>query len=273
LATRRFKKSKIGNRSGLGFFERTYRKQSTRDQFLGELDLAGGEGGGGGFWKRAIEQFVVEQLVGDLGEAVGGEDGDGEGETVVGVIVRLGEGGGEALAELNEAGEAENTEVASGVVVKEEDFSHGGVGWGGLIAASAGDFLENLFHIGACHIGFGQPVEGKEKIFCHPARGTQFGQNKRIGESAKIFHSGLRLFENVHAGGGGHRIEHQFIVPSAGVPPKESILVLISGIEWQDKRWGRVYRLQKGGSEEKQEKGVRHDAMIWSIDWEGSVLG
>jgi len=248
-------------------------EQAAGDQFFSELDLAGGEGGGGGFGKRAIEQFVVEQLVGDLGEAVGGEDGDGEGETVVGVIVRLGDGGGEALAELNEAGEAENTEVASGVVVKEEDFSHGGVGWGGLIAASAGDFLENLFHIGACHIGFGQPVEGKEKIFCHPARGTQFGQNKRIGESAKIFHSGLRLFENVHAGGGGHRIEHQFIVPSAGVPPKESILVLISGIEWQDKRWGRVYRLQKGGSEEKQEKGVRHDAMIWSIDWEGSVLG
>jgi hypothetical protein len=85
--------------------------------------------------------------------------------------------GGEALAELNEAGEAENTEVASGVVVKEEDFSHGGVGGGGLIAASAGDFLENLFHIGACHIGLGQPVEGKEKIFRHPTRGTQFGQD------------------------------------------------------------------------------------------------
>ena len=31
--------------------------------------------------------------------------------------------------------------------------------------------------------------------------------------------------------------------------------------------------LQEGGSEEKQEKGVRHNAMIWCIDWEGSVLG
>jgi hypothetical protein len=67
-------------------------------------------------------------LVGDLGEAVGGEDGDGEGEAIVGVIVRLGDGGREALAEFDEAGEAENTEVASGVVVEEEDFSHGGVG-------------------------------------------------------------------------------------------------------------------------------------------------
>ena len=135
------------------------------------------------------------------------------------------------MAELNEAGKAENAEMASGVVIKEEDFSHGGVGWGGLIAAAAGDFLENLFNAGACHVGFGQPVEGEEKIFRHPARGTEFGHNKRIGESAKIFHSGLRLFEDVHAGGGGHRIEHQFIVISAGVSPKEAILILISGIE------------------------------------------
>ena len=202
--------------------------------------MAGGEGGGGGFGKGTIEQFVVEKLVGDLGEAIWGEDGNGEGEAVVGIVIRLGDGGGNALAKFDEAGEAENTEMASGVVVKEEDFSHGGVGWGGLIAAAAGDFLENLFHIGACHIGFGQPVEGEEKIFRHPARGTQFGHNKRIGEAAKIFHGGFRLFENVHAGGGGHRIEHQFIVPSAGVPPKESILVLISGIERQDEGRGRV---------------------------------
>jgi len=121
--------------------------------------------------------------------------------------------------------------MASGVVVKKEDFSHGGVGWGGLIAASVGDFLENLFHVGSGHIGFGQPVEREEKIFRHPARGTEFGHNKRIGESAKVFHGGFSLFENVHAGGCGHRIEHQFIVPSAGVPTKKSILVLIRGIE------------------------------------------
>ena len=135
---------------------------------------------------------------------------------------------------FDEAGEAENTEVASGVVVKEEDFSHGGVCGGGLIAAAAGDFLENLFNAGPGHIGFGQPVEGEEKIFRHPARGAEFGQNKGIGEFAKIFHGGFRLFENVYAGGGSHRIEHQFIVISAGVTPKESILILISGIEWQD---------------------------------------
>ncbi len=206
-------------------------KQAARDQFFGKLDLARGEGVGGGLGKRAVEQFVVEQLVGDLGEAVGGEDGNGEGEAVVGVVVRLGNGGGEALAELNEAREAENTEVASGVVVEEEDFSHGGVGWGGLIAAAAGDFLEDLFDAGPSHIGFGQPVEGEEKIFRHPARRTQFGHNKRIGEAAKVFHGGFGLFENVHAGGGGHRIEHQFIVPSAGVSTEETVLILISGIE------------------------------------------
>ena len=207
-------------------------KQTARDQFFGKLDLAGGEGAGGGFGKWTIEQFVVEQLVGDLGEAVGGEDGNGEGEAVVGVVVRLGDGGGEALAEFDEAGEAENTEVASGVVVEEEDFSHGGVCGGGLIAASAGDFLENLFDASSGHIGFGQPVEGEEKISLHPAWSTKFCADKGIGELTQVFQSGFRLFENVHAGGGGHRIEHQVIVPSAGVPPEETILVLISGIEW-----------------------------------------
>jgi hypothetical protein len=135
------------------------------------------------------------------------------------------------LAELNEAGEAENTEVASGVVIKEEDFSHGGVCLGGLVAAAAGDFLENLFDAGSGHIGFGQPVEGEEKIFCHPARRTQFGHNKRIGEAAKIFHGGLGLFENVHAGGGGHRIEHEVIVCRQRPSTKETVLVLIKGIE------------------------------------------
>jgi hypothetical protein len=198
---------------------------------LRKLDLARGESGRGRPRERAVEQFVVEKLVGDLGEAVGGEDGNGECEAVVGVVVGLGYGGWEALAELDEAGEAENTEVASGVVVEEEDFGHRGVCGGGLIAAATGDFLENLFHIGACHIGLGQPVEGKEKIFRHPAGGAEFGHNKGIGESAKIFHRGFSLFENIYAGGGSHRIEHQVIVPSAGVPPKEAILVLIRGIE------------------------------------------
>jgi len=196
--------------------------------------LAGGEGAVGGLGKGTVEKFVVEQLVGDLGEAVGGEDGNGEGEAVVGVVVRLGNGGGEALAEFDEAGEAENTEVASGVVVKEEDFGHGGVGWGGLVAAAAGDFLQNLLHICACHIGFGQPVQGKKKISLHPTWSTKLCAKKRIGESAKIFHGGLGLFEDIHAGRRGQRIEHEIIVIRHGPSPKESILILISGIEWQD---------------------------------------
>jgi hypothetical protein len=218
-------------------------KEAARDQFFSELDLTGGEGAGGGPRKRAVEQFVVEQLVGDLGKAVGGEDGNGKGEAVVGVVVRLGDGRGKALAEFDEAGEAENTEVASGVIVEEEDFGHGGVGWGGLIAAAAGDFLEDLFDAGPGHIGFGQPVEGEEKISLHPARGAKFCADKRIGEFAKIFHGGLRLFEDVHAGGGGHRIEHQVIVIRVGESPKETILILIIGIDRQDEGRGRVPRL------------------------------
>jgi hypothetical protein len=181
--------------------------------------------------------------VGDLGEAVGRKKGNRKGEAVVGVVVRLGDGWGEALAQFFKGGEAENTKMTSGVVVEEEDFSHGGVGWGGLIPAAAGDFLQNLLYIGACHIGFGQPVEGEEKISLHPAWSTKFCADKGIGEFAKIFHSGLRLFENVHAGGGGHRIEHQVIVIRVRESPKETILVLIIGIDRQDEGRGRVPRL------------------------------
>ena len=72
-------------------------EQAAGDQFFRELDLAGGEGAGGGFGEWAVEQFVVEQLVGDLGEAIWGKDGNGEGEAIVGVIVRLGDGGGDGI--------------------------------------------------------------------------------------------------------------------------------------------------------------------------------
>jgi hypothetical protein len=174
------------------------------------------------------------------------------------------------LAKFDEAGEAENTEVASGVVVKEEDFGHGGVCGGGLIAAATGDFLENLLHVGARHIGLGQPVEGKKKISLHSAWGTKLCANKRIGESAKILHGGFRLLENVHAGGGGHRVEHQIIVIRVGESTKETICVLIRWIEWQDEGRGSVSHLQEGANEEKQDKAGTHEKMLSSIDKEES---
>jgi len=93
--------------------------------------------------------------VGDLGEAFRGEDGNWEGNTIQGIIVRFGNGGGEAFAKLNETREAQNTEVACGVIIKEEDFGHGRIGRGGLVVAATGDFLKNLFYISAGHIGFG----------------------------------------------------------------------------------------------------------------------
>ena len=90
-----------------------------------------------------------------MGEAFRGKDGNWEGNTIQGIIVRFGDEGGEALAKLNETREAQDTEVACGVIIKEEDFSHGRVSWGGLIVTATGDFLKNLFHIGARHIGLG----------------------------------------------------------------------------------------------------------------------
>ena len=253
-----------------GSLKRVSGKEAARDQFFSELDLAGGEGGEGGLGKRAIEQLVVEQLVGDLGEAVGGKDGNGEGKAVVGVVVRLGDAGGDALAEFDEAGEAEDTEVASGVVVKEEDFGHGGVCGGGLIAAATGDFLENLLHVGARHIGLGQPVQGEEKISLHSAWSTKLCANKGICEFAKIFHGDLRLFKSVHAGGGGHRVEHQIIVIRVGESTKETICVLIRWIEWQNEGRGSASRMQEGTNEEKEEREVTHANMLKSIDTEES---
>jgi len=124
-------------------------KEAARNQFFCKLDLAGGERGGGRLGKGAVEQFVIEQLAGDLGEAVWGEDGNGKSDAIVGIVVRFGDGWREALAKFHKAGEVQNTEVASGVIIKEEDFSHGRVSWGGLIVVTAGDFLENLLYVGA----------------------------------------------------------------------------------------------------------------------------
>jgi hypothetical protein len=81
-------------------------KQAAGDQLLGEFDLAGGKSGGGGFGQGAVEQFVIEKLMGDLGEAFGGKDRNWEGDTIQGVIVRFRDRGGEALTEFHEAGEA-----------------------------------------------------------------------------------------------------------------------------------------------------------------------
>ena len=52
--------------------ERVGREEAAGDEFLGEFDLAGGKGGGGCLGEGAVEEFIVEELVGDLGEAIGG---------------------------------------------------------------------------------------------------------------------------------------------------------------------------------------------------------
>jgi hypothetical protein len=54
----------------------------------------------------------------DLGEAFGGKDGNWEGDTIQGVIVRFGNGGGEALAQFFKAGEVENSEMTGCVIIE-----------------------------------------------------------------------------------------------------------------------------------------------------------
>jgi hypothetical protein len=73
-------------------------KKAARNEFFCKLDLAGGERGGSRLGKGAVEQFVIEQLVGDLGESFGGKDGDRKSDTIQGVIIRFRNGGRKALA-------------------------------------------------------------------------------------------------------------------------------------------------------------------------------
>jgi hypothetical protein len=143
-------------------FEGGCRKETAGDQFLGEFDLTGGKSDGGGFGEGAVEQFVIEKLMRDLGKAFGRKDGDREGEAIVGVVVRFGNGRGKALPQFYKAGEVENSEMTGCVIIEKEDFGHGGVGGGGFVVAATGDFLKNLFYISARHIGLSQPIQGEE---------------------------------------------------------------------------------------------------------------
>jgi hypothetical protein len=49
-------------------------------------------------------------------------------------------------------------------------------------------------------------------------------------------------------------------------------LILISGIEWQDERRGRLSPLHEGAKQKQEDKEVTHKQMLKGIGWEGSVL-
>jgi hypothetical protein len=127
-------------------WERVGGEEAPGDEFLGELDLAGGKLGGESLGEGTVEELVVEELVGDLGEAVGGKDGNDEGEAVAGIIVRFRNHRGLALPELHLGLETGNPEVLGDVKVVQKDFLEGGLGFRRRIIAIATKLLQQLLH-------------------------------------------------------------------------------------------------------------------------------
>ena len=94
-----------------------------------------------GFGKSTVEDFVIEELVGDLGKSFRRKDGNSEGEAVLIVPIVLRNHGGECLGKFNQSGKAQDSQVVGEVKIIKKDFCHGGVGRRGLIATPTGDFL------------------------------------------------------------------------------------------------------------------------------------
>ena len=152
----------VGRWLGFGRLESVGGEEAAGDEFLGELDLAGGELGRGGLGKRPVEELIVEKLVGDLGEAVGRQDGDGEGKAVVGVLVVLGDHGGEALAEFHLGLKAGDAEVLGDVKVIEEHFLEGGLLFRGRVVIGTAKFLEHFLRGGLGIVGLAKPVQNHQ---------------------------------------------------------------------------------------------------------------
>ena len=166
-------------------------QQAAGDELLCELDLAGGELGGRRLGEGAIEEFVVEKLVGDLGEAVGWEDGDGEGEAILRVVVVLSHRGGLALAEFHLSFEAGDAKVLADMKIVEKDFLEGGLGFGGRIVPIAAKFLQHRLRRGFGIVGLAKPVKDQIKLLLHFGGSPELVQNGGVEELLEVFFGNL----------------------------------------------------------------------------------
>jgi hypothetical protein len=198
-------------------------EEASGDEFLGELDLAGGEGGGGGLGEGAVEEFVVEELVGDLGEAVGGKDGDGEGEAVLGVAVGFRDRRGKALAESGLGLEAGDAEVLGEVKVVKEDFLEGGLGLGGRVVAGAAKLFEHFLGGGLGIVGLAKPVKDEEELFLHLGRGAELVEGGGVEKFFQVFLGDFDALELAEALGRGHGVEDQVVVRCHVVSAAEQV--------------------------------------------------
>jgi hypothetical protein len=198
-------------------------EEAAGDEFLGELDLAGGEVDGGGLGKSAVEEFVVEELVGDLGEAIGRQDGNGECEPVLGVIVVFWDRRGKALAEFHLGLEAGDTEVLGDVKVVEKDFLEGGLKFRGRVVSGAAKFFQHLLRGGLGVVGLAEPVKNKEELFLHLGRGAELVEGGGVKKFLQILFSDFNALELAHALGRGHGVEDQVVIRSHVVAPAKQV--------------------------------------------------
>ncbi len=207
---------------------------------MGELKLAGGKVGSGGLAEGAIEKFVVKELVGDLGKAVGRQDGDGKGEPVLGVVVVFRDRRGKALAEFYLGLKAGDAQVLGDMKVVEQDFPKGGLGFRGRVVAVAADLLEHFLRGSFGIVGLAEPVEDEEELLLHLGRGTELVQDGGVEEFLEVLFRVFDPLELAHALGRGHGIEDQVVVRRQIVPSAEKVdvgIVVVLDEKRDRSRW------------------------------------
>ena len=227
-----------------------------------ELNLAGREVGGGSLGEGAVEEFVVKELVGDLGEAIGRQDGNGKGEPVLGVIVVFRDRRGKALAEFYLGLEAGDTEVLGDMKVVEKHFLQGGLKFRGRVVAVAADLLEHFLSGGFGIVGLAEPVEDEEELFLHLSGGTELVEGGGVKKFLQILLRDFDALELAHALGRGHGVEDQAVVWRQVVPTTEQVdigVIVVLDEEWDGNRRSSLNqgRTKKKPNKEKPVHAIR----------------
>ena len=137
---------------------------------------------------------------------------NGEGEAVVGVLVVLGDHGGEALAEFYLGLKAGDAEVLGDVEVVEEHFLEGGLQFRGGVVAGAAEFLEHFLRGGFRVVGLAKPVEDQQELFLHLGGSAELVEGGGIEKLFQVFLGDFDALELAHALGRGHGVEDQVVV-------------------------------------------------------------
>ena len=245
----------VGRRLGFRRLESVGGKEAAGDELLGELDLAGGELGGGDLGKRPVKELVVEELVGDLGKAIGGEDGDGKGKAVLGVVIVLGHRDRSPLAELHLALEAGDAKVLGDMKIIEQDFLEGGLGFGGRVVSIPAKLIEEFLCRGLGVVSPGQPKENKVKLPLHFHGCFQGVEGGWLEKPLQVFLGDLHPLHFAHAFGGGHGVKNQVVVRREVVSPAKKVVILVIGLLQESRKRSRRSSRHPRTTPEEQKQG------------------